>query len=213
MRRATALVTLLLLLTASALGVRWAFDTSAAAPTGNLTCSVKASCDAEEVEVFRMSSTANAHAGTTAGSGYGYSVCCGGVVSLATSCSGLYETVLTLSAADNAHVASDGSYPVGVCLSVSPQGTLDCTYGATCDACLATISDTTNAHVADCDGADDYATKVCCQATSPLPVGGVAELADTPDSSGRNYMALAGLAAAALLALTAGAWYARRRLG
>jgi len=45
------------------------------------------------------------------------------------------------------------------------------------------------------------------------PVGGIAEL---PDISGRpapDYTALAGLAAAALAALTAGAWYARRRFG
>ena len=44
-----------------------------------------------------------------------------------------------------------------------------------------------------------------------VPVGGIAELPDVSDSSGLSYIALAGLAAAALLALTAGAWYARRR--
>jgi hypothetical protein len=46
------------------------------------------------------------------------------------------------------------------------------------------------------------------------PVGGIAELPDVGqgDSSARNFIALAG-AAAALLALTAGAWYARRRWG
>jgi protein-disulfide isomerase len=46
------------------------------------------------------------------------------------------------------------------------------------------------------------------------PVGGIAELPDVAGdsgSSGPSYFALAGLAAAALLALTAGAWYARRR--
>jgi hypothetical protein len=42
-------------------------------------------------------------------------------------------------------------------------------------------------------------------------VGGLAELPDVSDSSSRNYIALAGLAAAALVALTAGTWYARRR--
>jgi hypothetical protein len=50
--------------------------------------------------------------------------------------------------------------------------------------------------------------------TTGLPVGGLAELPDAPGSSGRNYLTLAGLAGVALLALTAGAWYARRqRLG
>jgi len=45
----------------------------------------------------------------------------------------------------------------------------------------------------------------------PGPVGGIAELPQVSDSSGLSHSALAGLAAAALLALTAGAWYARRR--
>jgi Tol biopolymer transport system component len=45
----------------------------------------------------------------------------------------------------------------------------------------------------------------------PMAVGGTAQLPDVSDSSGLNYIAVAGLAAAAMLALTAGAWYARRR--
>jgi hypothetical protein len=53
-----------------------------------------------------------------------------------------------------------------------------------------------------------YATEY----TPPYPpVGGIAELPQVSDSSGPNYIALAGLAAAALVALTAGARYARRR--
>jgi serine protease len=43
-----------------------------------------------------------------------------------------------------------------------------------------------------------------------LPVGGLAELPDVSGSSGANHAAIAGSLAAAL-ALTAGAWYARRR--
>ena len=43
------------------------------------------------------------------------------------------------------------------------------------------------------------------------PVGGMAELPAISGSSGRNYIALAALAAAALAALTAGGWYVRRR--
>ena len=41
-------------------------------------------------------------------------------------------------------------------------------------------------------------------------VGGIAELPDVSGSAGRSYVALAGLAAAALVALGAGGWYARR---
>jgi len=43
------------------------------------------------------------------------------------------------------------------------------------------------------------------------PVGGIAELPDAPLSAAANQVALAVLAAAALLALSAGGWYARRR--
>jgi hypothetical protein len=58
----------------------------------------------------------------------------------------------------------------------------------------------------DGDGVGD-----ACEA--PPPVGGIAGLPDASDSSGPNYIALAGLTAAALVALGAGGWYARRRLG
>ena len=44
-----------------------------------------------------------------------------------------------------------------------------------------------------------------------VPVGGLAELPEISGSSGPPYAALAGGLAAAVLALTAGAWYARRR--
>lgn len=42
-------------------------------------------------------------------------------------------------------------------------------------------------------------------------VGGIAELPEVGGSSGSNYIALAGLAAAGLVVLGAGGWYARRR--
>jgi len=221
MKRATAFATLivvLLALAALALGVPWALTTGSASATSSLTCDVEATaCAGGEVEVFRMSSTSNAHAGTPAGAtGYTYRVCCDGVDGLGAACGGVHDTVLALSGTNNAHVATTvgGSYTAEVCLSVT-TGTVACTYDTICATsyeCLATISGTTNAHVADCDGTDPYATKVCCYA-GPLPVavGGLAELPEASDSSGRNYIPLAALAAAALLALTAGAWYVRKR--
>jgi hypothetical protein len=114
-----------------------------------------------------MSSTSNAHAGTPGGSSYGSVVCCGGVPGLGSACSGAYDTVLTLSGIDNAHAATDASYATQVCLSVGAEGTADCRYGPSCDpgyACLATTSGSANAHVADCNGVEDYGTKVCCLA-------------------------------------------------
>jgi hypothetical protein len=47
--------------------------------------------------------------------------------------------------------------------------------------------------------------------TAVPPVGGIAVLPDVSDPAARDYVALAGLAAVALAALTAGAWWARRR--
>ncbi|UCH87575.1 MAG: hypothetical protein JSU97_04115 [Dehalococcoidia bacterium] len=189
MTRATVLVTVVLLALALALGVRWALNTtSAAAPTGNLTCSVKASCDAEEVEVFRMFSTTNAHAGTPAGSGYGWSVCCGEVCHLSTDCSDVNDTVVTLSADDNAHVAADGSYGTQVCLSV-PYGVADCTHGPSCAEgyeCVATVSGDNNAHVADCDGTDDYGTKVCCRVVNDCDNDTILD-PDDPDDDGDEF--------------------------
>ena len=189
MRWATAFATLLVILAALALGVRWAFDTSAAAPTGNLTCSVKPACSAGEVQVFRMSSVSNAHAGTAAGSSYGESVCCGEVCNLSTSCSNVHDTALTLSGADNAHAAPDGSYGTQVCLSV-PYGVAGCTYGPTCAAdyaCVATVSGANNAHVADCDvDADDYATKVCCRVVDDCDNDSALD-PDDPDDDGDQF--------------------------
>jgi hypothetical protein len=186
MRRATVLLSLLLAVAALALGARWVLNTGAAAPTGNLACSVKPACSAGEVQVFRMSNVTNAHAGTAAGSSYGQSVCCGEVCNLSTSCSNVHDAVVTLSGADNAHAAPDGSYGTEACLSV-PYGVADCTYGSACAAgyaCLATVSGASNAHVADCDGdADDYATKVCCRVVDDCDNDSTLD-PDDPDDDG-----------------------------
>lgn len=154
-------------LLAVVLGLSWKPAGGSTSASSSLACSVKPSCGTGEVAIFRTSSGGNAHAGTPGGSGYGNVVCCGGFAGLSASCSGVHDTVLTLSGTDNAHAATDGSYATPACLSVGAEGTADCQYGATCGAgyaCLATISSSTNAHVADCNGVDDYGTKICCLA-------------------------------------------------
>jgi len=203
-----------------------------AAASASLTCSVKASCEVGEVAVFRMSGQANAHAQTAEAhpTTYDYTVCCVGPAGLSASCSGSYATVLRLWAVDNAHVASnDLSYGTQVCLSATGTA-MNCQYRSSCGsgyACLATISGTTNtnAHVADCDGSDDYATKVCCAVGAPSPVGGIAEVPDISGASSQptgapsegsgwsagSYAALAGGLAAAAALIGVGGWYARRR--
>jgi hypothetical protein len=197
------------------------------AASSTLTCIIKASCGTGDVAVFRMSGLANAHAGTVGGSTYPNVVCCSGPAGLSTSCSGGYDTVLRLWATDNTHVAeSDLAYTTEVCLSADAG--VNCTYGSSCGAgyaCLATISGMTNAHVADCDGSNDYPTKVCCTAGAAPPVGGIAELPDVGGASAQeagapaggsgwsagSYAALAGGLAAAAALIAVGAWYARRR--
>jgi len=189
MRSARAIVALVLValggLAALTLGVPWGSSTGSASPSASLACAVKTSCGPGEVAVFRMSSTANAHAGTPGGSSYGSIVCCGGVRNLSTSCSAVYDGAVTLSGADNAHVAADGSFAAQACLSV-PYGVADCTYGPSCGTdytCLATVSGSSNAHMADCDGAGDYATKVCCYVEDDNDNDG---LLDPPDLDDDN---------------------------
>lgn len=152
---------------ATALGIPQRLaNTPGTAASPDFACSVKPSCDVGEVEVLRMSSLTNAHAGLPAASAYGNTICCSGLAGLGTDCTGTHDAVLALSGLDNAHVASDGSYANEACLSLEGEGIVDCAAAADCDEghqCLATISAVTNAHIADC-GVEAYGTKVCCQA-------------------------------------------------
>jgi hypothetical protein len=194
MRWTAALTFLLLVALAGAFCTCWALSPGRASSAGGLACSVKASCSTGETAVFRMSSTSNAHAGTASGSSYGNVVCCGGVAGIGASCGGTHDTVLRLSAADNAHVQSTGTYSTEVCLSAG-TAVVQCAFADSCATgydCLATASANDNAHEADSDGTDDYATKLCFYTGDPVPVGGIAELPDVGGSSEPNLIALAG---------------------
>ena len=59
--------------------------------------------------------------------------------------------------------------------------------------------------------ADGNTSEFSAPAAYYPPVGGIAALPDASGSPGRSYIALAGGLSAALLTLTAGAWYARGR--
>ena len=60
-------------------------------------------------------------------------------------------------------------------------------------------------------GTLDWTATASFPTPTPPPVGGIAELPDVSGSSAPSYLALAGLAAAALVALVAGGWYASGR--
>jgi hypothetical protein len=116
-------------------------------------------------------------------------------------------------ATDENYVPNTTNCGQGVCAAV---GQLICVGGATQNTCT---PGTPSAEICDdgldndCDGLTDGADPDCY--SSPIPVGGIGELppmAGIGGSPSHNYAVAATLALAALLALTAGAWYARRRL-
>lgn len=137
------------------------------AVAGTLTCTVATTCDGGVV-VFRMSDTSNAHAELAGQSNYTQLVCCSGVASLGTSCSGTFATVATLSGTTNAHVEqnSEANYANDVCLSVPDGGSVSVGYqSSNCsgfDTTVASMSATTNAHVGN---ASAYTTKICATAS------------------------------------------------
>jgi hypothetical protein len=90
-------------------------------------------------------------------------------------------------------------------LELKPPGIPVGTYNMSEDIEIMPVGDT------DPDLSDNTLTTSFELNMVPGGVGGLAELPDVSDSSGRNYVLLGGLAAAALVALGAGGWYARRR--
>ncbi|MBW2980912.1 hypothetical protein KY360_05845 [Candidatus Woesearchaeota archaeon] len=102
---------------------------------------------------------------------YQHKVCCSGVYNLGTDCSGNYQTVVKLYAAENSHAAKSTVTDPGltnVCLSAG-SNQIECTYvdGQTCEqagyqTCLATIAQESNSHLSDCDS-NPFNTKICCR--------------------------------------------------
>jgi len=136
----------------------------------DLSCSMTTSCD--YTDIFHMSNETNAHAELNNNSNYAYEVCCydPSGFSLGTSCSGDYETLLHLSNQTNAHAEqnNESNYSFNVCINSNSSG-LNCSYEPSCseyDTCVASISSSTNAHVARCGY---YDTQICCRFTNEAP--------------------------------------------
>lgn len=134
-----------------------------------LTCEVRVgSCQSGYVDIFKMSNTSDAHAELRNESFYNVTVCCretyGVNSSLGTNCTGNYNRIiLNLSSTTNAHASlnNETAYNVPVC--INSTNNISFGYDTSCagfDACIASISGNTNAHVGNCTA---YSTLLCVQ--------------------------------------------------
>ena len=138
---------------------------------GTLSCAVRSgSCNGGEVNVFKLNSTSNSHAGLPGSSSYTQFVCCGGVTGLGTNCSGTYATVIKLSSADNAHLekpGGGGNYTQSACLSVPSGGAVSIGYQTTdCTGYDTTVASTSNSDTNSHGGnGSTYTNKICATAS------------------------------------------------
>ncbi len=134
-----------------------------------LTCEVRlGSCQSGYADIFKMSNSSDAHAELRNESLYSYTACCretyGVTASLGTSCAGTFNrTILNLSGTTNAHAMlnNESGYNVAVC--INSTNNISFGYDTSCasyDACIASISGSSNAHVGNCSA---YSTLLCVQ--------------------------------------------------
>ncbi|MFO0702896.1 MAG: hypothetical protein U0514_03500 [Candidatus Andersenbacteria bacterium] len=141
------------------------------AQAGTLVCTVRTSCNAGEVDVLGLSSTAGGHAEVSGQTNYTNRVCCGGITGIGASCSGTFITPLKLSGTTNAHVERNTSlnYGSNACIQVPAGGSISMGYQTTnCsgfDTTVASVDGTvTNMHAGD---ANAYTNKVCATGIGP----------------------------------------------
>jgi len=160
-------------------------------PVWALDCTLRITpCKVDEVELFSMYNSTNAHAAEP--SYYAYKVCCTDIVSstIRTECAADEVEILSLYDEVNAHAARPGYYPYKVCVNW-----LNCTLRPVCEAwevCTASLYDLNNSHVAacgrydwqlccgECDASQDVCF-TCCQ-TGVLPGCGITPGECTLDS-------------------------------
>ncbi|MBI2133753.1 hypothetical protein HYU11_03670 [Candidatus Woesearchaeota archaeon] len=140
-----------------------------------ISCSYQETCGGNVSLLFVKNDTSgyqNAHAQLASNGSYPFSLCCNSSIGIDTTCPN-DATVLNLSSGTNAHVqagnTSAHAYGNGVCAGTT-NGTIKITYMSTCPAgytAIASISNDTNAHIAD---SNEYSLKVCMRITSkPSP--------------------------------------------
>lgn len=134
-----------------------------------LTCEVRAvGCQTGYTTLFKLSNITDAHVELRNESLYNVTVCCretyGVNASLGTACTGTYNrTILNISGSTNAHAALNNETGYDVRLCINSTNNISFGYDTSCagfDACIASISGNTNAHVANCT---TYSTLLCVQ--------------------------------------------------
>jgi hypothetical protein len=138
-----------------------------------LSCQAVTSCSGTgNVELIKMSAESNAHGALPTKSSYSYSLCCSGIQGLKAGTGDLTQDIMRLSGESNAHAESPGetnyNYAVKLAIDNNPQvigfrceyleGGCDDTY----PDCIITLSDQTNAHLAECGHTDAYTQAICC---------------------------------------------------
>ena len=133
------------------------------------------------VDMLHMYNITQSHAELPSQNSYSWRVCCGGVDGLNNIKQGTrgvdYDIILKLWNQSNSHVQenTESGYPYESYISVDSGGIeVRCNYTTSASescsmfgadyACLATIAQANNSHIADCDGTDDLPIKVCCKA-------------------------------------------------
>jgi len=134
---------------------------------GTLTCGISESLGGQDVSLFSIHNLNNSHAEMPGQSNYDNKVFCSSSIEglLSNDCVG-GKSILNLSGDTNAHVEEGvlSNYTKKACL-LAQNRNISCDYSSSCledQACIASISDTTNAHVGNCNA---FSTKVCCKMT------------------------------------------------
>lgn len=134
---------------------------------GTLTCGISESPEDEDndVHLFSMHNLDNSHAEMPGQNNYANKVFCSSSIQgiLSNDCNG-GTSILNLNGDTNAHVEKGdlSNYIKSACL-LAQNRNISCDYVSSCSedqACIASISSDTNAHVGNCDA---YSIKVCCQ--------------------------------------------------
>ena len=115
--------------------------------------------------LLKLSSSTNAHGGTCGGSSYGVEIPVPANAGNSDNCND--GVILKLSGTDNAHAEgpTESNYNTEICY----EGVKSCTLKSSCggnEVCIVELSDTTNAHLAECGQGYDY--QVCCEIGEPV---------------------------------------------